>query len=212
MWLILRLDPEERRRENEGFEELKREISEGLRWPSQVEPEPVTDPQQDPKRRPSPAGPEPFPPRCRTDPCEHWLPISWPDELPNPEELRGGELRRTTTAEREFEGIDRAADQSKLAKKIRENRAQGLPPPSPCFEEDVVPNDPYDAHHLHPLYLGGEDAEWNLCALMADRHQDGHPRLNDQTEHLAEYMECGICSGYLSHHPVGQTYYIISSK
>ncbi len=148
--------------------------------------------------------------KCRSDPCEDALPISWPGELPNPRGPR--QLRRTSSAEREWEGIDRAADQSRLAKEIADARRRLLPPPQPCFKEDTEPNAPYDAHHGHPLYLGGEDAEWNLCALRTDRHQAGHPRLNDQTSHLAEYMECGICSGFLSQHPIGQTYEIVASK
>jgi hypothetical protein len=149
--------------------------------------------------------------KCRPGPCEHPLPISWPVELPYP---TGSPrmLVRTTSVEREWEGIDRAADQSRLAQEIRRARQRLIPPPQPCFEDDAEPNAPYDAHHRHPLYLGGEEAPYNLCALRADRHQAGHPRLNNQTMHLAEYMECGICSGFLSQHPAGQAYQIISSK
>jgi len=148
--------------------------------------------------------------KCRPEPCEHPLPISWPAELPYPEGPRA--LLRVPSVEREWEGIDRAADQSRLAREIKEARDRNVPPPSPCFEWDAEPNAPYDAHHRHPLYLGGEEAPWNLCALRADRHQSGHVRLNDQTSHLAEYEECGICSGYLYQHPFGQAYVITGSK
>jgi len=34
----------------------------------------------------------------------------------------------------------------------------------------------------------------------------GHRLLDDQSEHLDEYMESGICTQYLSRHPIGQVY------
>jgi hypothetical protein len=149
--------------------------------------------------------------KCRPEPCEQPLPISWPEQLPLPG-TSPRLLMRVTSVEREWEGIDRAAEQSRLAREIRWARAHLVPPPQPCFANHAEPNAPYDAHHVHPLYLNGEEAEWNLCALHADLHQHGHPSLNNQTEHLEEYRECGVCSGYLSHHPVGQEYYIIATK
>jgi len=99
-----------------------------------------------------------------------------------------------------------------MQEEIRRARERLVPPPRPCFEDDAEPNAPYDAHHAHPLYLGGEDADYNLCALRADRHQKGHPRLDNQSGHLDEYMECRICSPLLSRHPVGQTYEITGEK
>jgi hypothetical protein len=149
--------------------------------------------------------------RCRSEPCPTPLPISWPVQLPLPT-TTPRLLMRVTSVEREWEGIDRAAEQSRLSREIRRARERLVPPPQPCFDNDAEPNAPYDAHHVHPLYLNGEEAEWNLCALRADLHQRGHPSLNNQTAHLEEYRECGICSGYLSHHPVGQQYVIIASK
>jgi hypothetical protein len=109
-------------------------------------------------------------------------------------------------------GIGRGEDQSRLAREIREARNRLLPPPRPCFDYDADPNAPYDAHHRHPLYLGGQEAEGNLCALRADLHQIGHPRLDNQTEHLPVYLEHGICSPLLRMHPPYQTYEIVASK
>ena len=166
--------------------------------------------------QPKPA-PEPAPkkkPRrkeCRFEPCEYPLPISWPTELPYPEPSPRG-LERTPKGELEWQGIDRAAEQSRLAAEIRANREALIPPPRPCFPDDAEPNQVYDAHHRHPLFLGGEEAEYNLCALANTRHVRGHPRLNDQREHLDEYIECGICSPLLSLHPSGQTYEIVEEK
>ncbi|WP_433304891.1 DUF4157 domain-containing protein [Actinoplanes sp. CA-030573] len=164
-------------------------------------PTPTTSEESEEKKR-----------KCRPDPCEHPLPISWPAELPYPEPMRGGLLVRTPSDQLEAEGISRAEQQTRLARAIREARDRGVPPPRPCDPDDAEPNAPYDAHHRHPLYLGGEEAEWNLCALRADRHQTGHPRLDNQSEHLAEYMECGICEASLRRHPPGQTYVIVASK
>ena len=149
--------------------------------------------------------------RCRADPSPDPLPISWPAELPYPEPMFRL-LQRTPSADVEWLGIGRAEEQTRLAREIREARNRLLPPPRPCDPDDAEPNAPYDAHHRHPLYLGGEEADWNLCALRADRHQRGHPRLDNQTEHLAEYMEHGICSPFLRLHPAYQQYRIVASK
>jgi hypothetical protein len=149
--------------------------------------------------------------RCQAEPAPERLPISWPVELPYPEPMIRM-LQRVPSADVEWQGIGRAEDQSQLAREIREARNRLVPPPRPCDPDDAEPNAPYDAHHRHPLYLGGEEAEWNLCALRADRHQRGHPRLDNQTEHLEEYMEHGICSPYLRFHPPYQQYRIVASK
>ena len=119
---------------------------------------------------------------------EEALPISWPVELPLPVAPRS--LIRQSGGDREWEGIDRGPAQRKFAEEIRRNREKNIPPPHPCFSNDAEPNAPYDAHHAHPLYIGGEDSEFNLCALRADLHQKGHPRLDNQTEHLFEYQKC----------------------
>ena len=152
--------------------------------------------------------------RCRSEPSPDPLPISWPGELPYPEPTFRL-LQRTPSADLEWEGIGRGEEQSFLALQIREARNRLVPPPSPCFPDsadDVEPNAPYDAHHRHPLYLGGEEAEWNLCALRADRHQAGHPRLDNQSEHLPVYMEHGICSPFLRFHPPYQHYEVVATK
>ena len=80
------------------------------------------------------------------------------------------------------------------------------------FEDDAEPNAPYDAHHSHPLYLGGEDAYYNLCAVETGRHQLGHRRLDNQTEFLPAYLECGIRSPLLRNHPADQEYQIVADK
>ena len=149
--------------------------------------------------------------RCRSEPTPDPLPISWPAQLPYPDPLFGP-LQRTPSADLEWMGIGRGEDQSRLAREIREARNRLLPPPRPCFDYDADPNAPYDAHHRHPLYLGGQEAEGNLCALRADRHQIGHPRLDNQSEHLPVYLEHGICSPLLRMHPPYQTYEIVASK
>lgn len=152
--------------------------------------------------------------RCRSEPSPDPLPISWPAQLPYPEPLYR-RLQRTPSADLEWEGIGRSEEQSFLARQIREARDRLVPPPSPCFPEsadDVDPNAPYDAHHRHPLYLGGEEAAWNLCALRADRHQAGHPRLDNQSEHLPVYVEHGICSPFLRFHPPYQHYEVVATK
>ena len=94
---------------------------------------------------------------------------------------------------------------------IQRNRGI-LPPPSPC-DDDVLSddsrwNDPFDAHHIHPLFLGGSDTRANLCSLNAAFHQAGHPRLANQAEYLDVYHQCGICTGNLNNHPLGQAYFI----
>lgn len=149
--------------------------------------------------------------RCRSEPSPDPLPISWPAELPDPEPT-SRPLQRTPSADLEWLGIGRGEEQSNLARQIREARESLVPPPSPCFPEDADPNAPYDAHHRHPLYLGGEDAAWNLCALRADRHQAGHPRLDNQSEYLEEYIRHGICSPFLRLHPAYQQYVVVATK
>jgi hypothetical protein len=148
---------------------------------------------------------------CKNEPCPEALPIYWPAKLlPEPNSPRS--LIRTPAGDRVWEGIDRGPEQRRFAQEIAANRHRLIPPPKPCFSQDSEPNAPYDAHHKHPLFLGGEDAYYNLCALRADRHQLGHPALNNQTALLPQYEECGICSGYLTKHPAGQTYYIAGEK
>ncbi|MBV8629789.1 MAG: DUF4157 domain-containing protein, partial [Silvibacterium sp.] len=168
-------------------------------------------PQPSPKKKPETTGPTtPIPRPCRFDPCEDPLPVSWPSELPHP--IGPRMLVRTTALDREWEGVERGEPQRRMQEQIREARARLVPPPHPCFDDDTEPNAPYDAHHAHPMYLGGEDAEFNVCALRADRHQRGHPRLDNQAEHADEYLACGVCSTKLSQHPSGQAYVIVGEK
>jgi len=151
--------------------------------------------------------------RCSTEPCAHPLPISWPTELPIPSTIGARGLIRMSRGDREWEGIDRGPEQARLRGEIDAARRRLIPPPQPCFGDDAEPNTPFDAHHIQPLYLGGEDAQFNLCALETGRHIiRGHPRLDNQREHETEYLECGICSPMLSRHPIGQTYEIVGSK
>ncbi|TFW31749.1 eCIS core domain-containing protein [Massilia horti] len=152
--------------------------------------------------------------RCRSTPCPQPLPIHWPAELPYPPEFV---LVRTPSDVREAEGLgDRGRVQSRFAAEIADARSRHIPPPSPCdpmVEHDESRwNAPYDAHHIHPLYLGGLDVRTNICALEAHMHQSGHPRLDNQPNHLDEYMQCGICSASLKLHPAFQEYYIVGTK
>jgi hypothetical protein len=146
------------------------------------------------------------------------LPITWPSELPVPEET-GIILTRTNAGTREWEGIDdRGPSQQALAREIR--AARSLPllemdlenPPFPVCGNDVFePGVDYDAHHIHPLFLGGGDYEDNLCALSHAMHVAGHRRLNDQSAWIDTYRQCGIESGTLTRHPQ-MTEYIIADE
>jgi hypothetical protein len=159
---------------------------------------------------PKPSNDEDQPSKCKGEPCAHPLPILWPNELPEPMGPRL--LIRTSSDEREAEGIDRGREQRRFKDEIDAARNQLIPPPNPCFDDDADPNAPYDAHHAHPLYIGGGDEEFNLCSLETGRHMLGHRRLDNQASLLPEYEACGICSGSLKNHPIGQTYEIIGSK
>ena len=143
------------------------------------------------------------------------VPISWPAELPYPD--GPDPLARTPSDVREAEGLgDRGAAQRRLRDEIVDARARGLPPPRPCdpgaTDDPGRWNAPSDAHHKHPLYLGGVDALSNLRALDADLHQIGHPRLDNQTAWLDEYVRCGICSAWLTDHAAYQEYVILGTK
>jgi hypothetical protein len=146
---------------------------------------------------------------CSFEPCEEPLPINWPLELP---QLITRPLIRQTAGDLEWQGIERGVPQADLARQIRDNRAAGIPPPSECFPGVDDVNSVFDAHHAHPLYIGGEDAPYNLCALETDRHHRGHRQLDNQSEFLEEYIACGVCTPFLSQHPPGQTYTIVGEK
>ena len=174
---------------------------------TQSQPEPRAEPQTQTtgkSKRPKP---------CRiTEPCDHPLPIAWPTQLPAVVGPR--DLRRVDKGDREWEGIERGDAQEAFAKELKLYRERNLPlPPGiACFEDEAEPNTPFHAHHMHPLYLNGEDATWNLCALERLRHLQGHARLDNQTPFLPVYLECGICSPFLSRHPKGQEYVIVAEK
>jgi hypothetical protein len=168
-------------------------------------PVPQPEPEEDQRRRRR---------RCRkkTVPCDTPLPIKWPRNLPLPSDRRP--LVRTPSGDEYIEPERRSRPQREMQEEINDARARGLPPPRPCFRNDAEPNAPYDAHHIHPLYLGGAEDPINLCALRADYHQRGHPELNNQTEMLDDpvWIACQICDGYLPHHPALQEYEIAGRK
>ncbi len=142
----------------------------------------------------------------RNTPCDYPLPIAWPAELPR---VPFASLIRTRSS-----GVPRT-EQGLMSSEIRTSRAIA-PPPQPC-DPDVENdsgrwNDPFDAHHMHPLFLGGRDTMSNLCSLSAGFHQSGHPRLTNQAEYADVYRQCGINSTYLYHHPMGQVYYVDALK
>ena len=152
--------------------------------------------------------------RCRDkkDPCATPLPIQWPYRLPLPSERRP--LVRTPSGDDNLEPDRRSAPQRRMQEEINRNRADNIPPPRPCFASEADPNAPYDAHHIHPLYLGGAEDDINLCALLTDRHQAGHPQLHNQSPMLDHpvWVACKICEGYLPRHPGSQAYVIEGRK
>jgi hypothetical protein len=144
---------------------------------------------------------------CRTDPCQDPLPIKWPRILPEPSKTRRP-LIRTPSGDDNLEPDHRSKPQRDLNKEIREHRDKGLPPPRPCFDDDVEPNKSYDAHHRHPLFLGGAEDTVNLCALDTDYHTRGHRELYHQEDMLndAIWIACKVCEGNLRRHPAQQSY------
>jgi hypothetical protein len=111
---------------------------------------------------------------CNEDPCDV-LPILWPEELPPPTEAKP--MKRTSSSQRGAEGIDRGPDQQRFARCLRRVHENGEDYQQTCgdlggdwFEPDPQPGQLVDAHHMHPLYLGGEDAPYNLGAVEHNRH------------------------------------------
>jgi Na+-transporting methylmalonyl-CoA/oxaloacetate decarboxylase gamma subunit len=145
------------------------------------------------------------------DPCPSPLSLGWPAELPLP---GPGRLIRVKDEDVSFPKERRGGAQARLSQEIAENRRRLLPPPRPCDPaKEADPNEPRDAHHRHPLALGGRDADENLCSLEAVAHQSGHPRLADQAEFADEYRrECCYCSANINLHPAGQEYIIHGRK
>lgn len=147
------------------------------------------------------------------------LPIVWPSEhLPLPE----GELVRTKGDLREVLGTDRGANQANFAACISgwKKNPQQLDLEAACpghgfYQEGLQPSEPIDAHHIHPLYLGGGD-DWlgNLGAIDLTRHRQGHRELDKQQMMFdtdPSWAQCNVCSPNLSQHPVDQEYRIESS-
>jgi Domain of unknown function (DUF4157) len=143
------------------------------------------------------------------------LPIIWPAALlPEPEDA---DLVRTKADLREVEGTDRGPNQQDFSRCIRKWKDDPKHPDleSECpdrgfYQDGLQPSEPIDAHHLHPLYLGGGD-DWpgNLGALETMRHRKGHAQLDNQ-QHMFDtdptWAACNVCSPRLSKHPVDQEY------
>ncbi len=197
-----------------GLVLLAYEIYELSRSRPTPQPQPQPQPQPEKPRRRE---------RCRNEPTDDPLPIKWPRELPDHIGIGepGLERKYHDSDAEEVEGAEqRGRPQSELAKKIKEAREltrdqkrPTLPEPL-CFDdlEHKDPNAIYDAHHIQPLYLGGKEQEYNLCALRQEYHGPGHPKLNDQKEFLDMYLLSGICSSFLYDHPEGQKYTIVDYK
>jgi hypothetical protein len=152
--------------------------------------------------------------RCRPEqePCAMPLPIRWPRILPLPRSSRP--LVRTPSGDPYIEPEARSGVQEELQRHIRRARAERRLPPNLCNQDDAMPNAPYDAHHMHPLFLGGAEDWVNVCALRADYHQDGHPLLYDQRDMLEHpvWIACKVCQGNLRRHPALQEYEIEGRK
>ncbi len=137
------------------------------------------------------------------------LPISWPRELPTPVD----KLVRTGKGGKYWEGNERGPLQKELQNEIKENRKDGLPPPNPCFK-DFAHQDPFnhfDAHHIQPIFLGGDDLESNLCALFWKWHETGHEKLRYQHEWEHEYEKQGLPIDLYKHKDY-TSYYIAGKK
>lgn len=154
---------------------------------------------------------------CNEEPCDV-LPIIWPGELPPPTEAKP--MKRTSSSQREAEGIDRGPAQRKFADCLKKAHENGEDYQGKCgplggdwFDPDMLPGELADAHHMHPLYLGGEDAPYNLGAVEHNRHMLGHKLLNNQHIMFATdptWQRCRVCSPLLTKHPIEQEYEIHS--
>lgn len=153
-------------------------------------------------------------PKPRDDDTCDILPISWPEELPNPYDALGGvvDLIRTSSSERDLLGLGpRGTAQRHLNEDIVAAREANETPPRPCFD-DPDPYQFYDAHHIHPLFLAGLDTPENLCAVETRRHHLGHYRLQYQPEWIDIYTVCGETTDNLYRHTSGNYYYIADEK
>jgi len=233
VWLLMRQNPDIRRQQDEAIERVIDRIRDALKAEPEEDVETQSKPQEQPQPQPRPRSTvdlAPPRPRCRSrldPPCPTQLLIDWPTLLPNPKKwpnripsFEENGLMRSGSDVRDSSGIGVRSGkaQKNFAKRIKEALSTGADLPTPCFEDDVPlgPSDKFHAHHIHPLFLGGGDrdeGEENLCAIHLDRHVDGHPLLDDQTENFDEYVrQCNMCSPFLKNHPEEQTYAIRGSE
>ena len=155
----------------------------------------------------------------KKEPCGP-LPILWPSLLPLPSLVR--DLKRTGKEERESEGVERGDNQVKFRDCLNDARHRSHPidPSEHCkefgawFDPNLTAGAPADAHHMHPLYLGGDDGIYNLGALDPKDHLSGHARLDDQRSMMEtpEWQACKPISPALKNHPVNQEYQIEGRK
>ncbi len=155
----------------------------------------------------------------KKEPCGP-LPILWPGLLPHPPSVR--DLKRTGKEERESEGVERGRNQVNFRDCLNDarNRPHPIDPSEHChqfgawFDPNLTPGAPADAHHMHPLYLGGDDEIYNLGALDPKEHLQGHARLDDQSSMMEtpEWQACQPISPALKNHPANQEYYIEGEK
>jgi len=133
----------------------------------------------------------------------------------------GDELVRTPSGDPYFQPDARSYPQREFQQEIRRELirhragAKDARVPKPCFKDDDDPNALYDAHHAHPLFLGGAESTDNLCALRTDKHQQAHRELNNQNQMRDQdgtWIACRVCEGILTRHPGGQEYDIEGRK
>ena len=65
------------------------------------------------------------------------------------------------------------------------------------------------------LAFGGQDQEFNLCALRRHLHETGHRKLRFQRDMVdtdSTWINCGVTQPDLYRHPAGQRYEIVGRK
>jgi hypothetical protein len=161
--------------------------------------------------------------RCRDkdDPCGVALPIKWPKILPGPPEHQLDEgLERTKTGDPYRSPDKRSIPQRRLQQRITaawerfQAGDRSAQVPEPCSDTDTDPNARHEAHHIHPLFLGGHDDDVNLCALAREAHRLGYLQLYNQQDMLLHpvWIACRVCEGNLRKHPGQQEYDIEGEK
>jgi hypothetical protein len=161
--------------------------------------------------------PEPPSPLSATWPSllPHWSTGAGQTDLPtrvrtnvDPDEIDGIEKAKRGTAQGNLRDAIKEA-QDRFFKDGDERPIRQLLRKKGCkTNQHNQPGGEYQAHHIHPLFLGGTDVDENLCACeQTDTHQPGHNQLKNQAEHLDEYRrECCYCTALLEKHPSGQEY------